>query len=45
VIVREAGGVVTDWDGDGSAWLTSGDIMAGPPQVHAALSRIASGSA
>ena len=45
VIVREAGGVVTDWDGDGSAWLTSGDIMAAPPQVHAALSRIASGSA
>jgi myo-inositol-1(or 4)-monophosphatase len=45
VIVREAGGVVTDWDGDGSAWLPSGNILAGPPQVHAVLSRIASGSA
>lgn len=37
VIVREAGGVVTDWAGDGSAWLTSGDIVAGPPAVHERL--------
>ena len=44
VIVREAGGVITDWEGDGSAWLTSGDILAGPPQVHAALVRITSSS-
>jgi myo-inositol-1(or 4)-monophosphatase len=42
VIVREAGGVVTDWAGDGSAWLTSGDILAGPPDVHAALAEITS---
>ncbi len=42
VIVREAGGVVTDWAGDGSAWLTSGDIVAGPPEVHAALAAIVS---
>jgi myo-inositol-1(or 4)-monophosphatase len=42
VIVREAGGVVTDWQGDGSAWLASGDILAGPPAVHAALAAIAS---
>ncbi|MDQ1461675.1 MAG: monophosphatase [Actinomycetota bacterium] len=37
VIVREAGGVVTDWDGDDRSWLRSGNILAGPPQVHAAL--------
>jgi myo-inositol-1(or 4)-monophosphatase len=37
VIVREAGGVVTDWDGDDRGWLRSGNILAGPPQVHAAL--------
>jgi myo-inositol-1(or 4)-monophosphatase len=37
VIVREAGGVVTDWDGDDRAWLRSGNILAGPPVVHAAL--------
>ncbi len=42
VIVREAGGVVTDWAGDGSAWLASGNILAGPPDVHAALAEIAS---
>ena len=34
LIVREAGGVVTDWEGDARAWLTSGDIVAGPPAVH-----------
>ena len=34
LIVREAGGVVTDWQGDERAWLTSGDIVAGPPAVH-----------
>jgi myo-inositol-1(or 4)-monophosphatase len=34
LIVREAGGVVTDWQGDDVAWLTSGDIVAGPPAVH-----------
>jgi myo-inositol-1(or 4)-monophosphatase len=37
LLVREAGGVVTDWVGDDRAWLTSGDIVAGPPAVHAAL--------
>jgi myo-inositol-1(or 4)-monophosphatase len=45
VIVREAGGVVTDWAGDESAWLTSGDIVAGPPDVHAALTEIVSARA
>ena len=29
VIVREAGGVVTDWAGDDRAWLRSGNILAG----------------
>jgi myo-inositol-1(or 4)-monophosphatase len=37
LLVREAGGVVTDWSGDDGAWLTSGDIVAGPPAVHAAI--------
>ena len=41
IIVREAGGVVTDWDGDDRAWLRSGNILAGPPPVHAALLQIA----
>ena len=34
LLVREAGGVVTDWNGDPGAWLQSGDIVAGPPSVH-----------
>ena len=37
LLVREAGGMVTDWSGDDRAWLTSGDIVAGPPAVHAAM--------
>jgi len=42
VIVREAGGVVTDWDGDRSSWLASGNILAGPPGVHTVLATMAS---
>jgi len=42
LIVREAGGLVTDWSGDGAAWLESGDILAGPPAVHAVLVEITS---
>lgn len=34
LLVREAGGVVTDWNGDEGAWLRSGDVVAGPPAVH-----------
>lgn len=34
LLVREAGGVVTDWRGDPDAWLRSGDIVAAPPAVH-----------
>ena len=45
LIVREAGGIVTDWEGDGAAWLASGNILAGPPQVHGVLAEIASGGA
>ncbi len=37
LLVREAGGVVTDWSGDDRAWLTSGDIVAAPRGVHAEL--------
>lgn len=37
LLVREAGGVVTDWEGDDRAWLTSGDIVAGSPAVHERL--------
>jgi myo-inositol-1(or 4)-monophosphatase len=39
VLIEEAGGVVTDWSG-GPGFL-SGDILAGSPQVHAALLEIA----
>jgi myo-inositol-1(or 4)-monophosphatase len=41
LIVREAGGVVTDWDGDERAWLSSGNILAGPRAVHDRLLAIA----
>lgn len=40
LLVREAGGIVTDWDGDSDGWLWSGDIVAGPPAVHAHLATI-----
>jgi myo-inositol-1(or 4)-monophosphatase len=43
VIVREAGGVVTDWHGDAQAWLTSGDVVAGPPAVHECLLELIAG--
>lgn len=34
LLVREAGGVVSDWDGDPAAVLVSGDILAGTPAWH-----------
>jgi myo-inositol-1(or 4)-monophosphatase len=37
LIVREAGGVVTDWAGDPKQWLYSGNIVAAPPAVHEVL--------
>ena len=44
LLIREAGGVVTDWRGDESAWLETGDILVGPPTVHAALLELAAGA-
>jgi myo-inositol-1(or 4)-monophosphatase len=44
LLVREAGGVVTDWEGDERAWLTSGDIVAGPPGVHERLLQLTRGA-
>ena len=43
LIVREAGGVVTDWQGDDRTWLTSGDIVAAPPAVHARILDVIAG--
>jgi myo-inositol-1(or 4)-monophosphatase len=40
LLVREAGGVVTDWAGDDRAWLDSGDVVVGPPRVHAEILEI-----
>lgn len=40
LIVREAGGVVTDWDGDAEAVFRSGDILAGAPYWHEQMLRI-----
>jgi myo-inositol-1(or 4)-monophosphatase len=37
LLVEEAGGVVTDWRGDGADWLRTGDILAGPEAVHKVL--------
>ena len=37
LIVREAGGVVTDWRGDPDAVFDSGDILAGSPAWHEAM--------
>ncbi|WP_216215534.1 inositol monophosphatase family protein [Amycolatopsis aidingensis] len=37
LLVREAGGIVTDWRGDHDAWLASGNILAAAPLVHAGL--------
>jgi myo-inositol-1(or 4)-monophosphatase len=44
LIVREAGGVVTDWAGDDRAWLTNGDILAAGPLVHPTLRALAGSS-
>jgi len=36
LLIREAGGLVTDWDG-GEQWLTGKRITAGNPSIHAYL--------
>jgi myo-inositol-1(or 4)-monophosphatase len=45
LLVREAGGVVTDWQGDDRAWLHSGDIVAGPAPVHERMLELIAGGA
>jgi myo-inositol-1(or 4)-monophosphatase len=42
IIVQEAGGLVTDWEGDDRAWLVTGNVLAAPPDVHEVLLGIAS---
>jgi myo-inositol-1(or 4)-monophosphatase len=37
LLIREAGGIVTDWEGNERGWLVTGNILAGPPAVHDAL--------
>jgi myo-inositol-1(or 4)-monophosphatase len=44
LLVREAGGVVTDWAGDDKRWLLSGDVVAGSPPVHAFLLELIAGN-
>ena len=39
-LVREVGGVVTDWSG-GDEWLASGNILAAAPAVHEVLLELA----
>jgi myo-inositol-1(or 4)-monophosphatase len=34
IVVREAGGIVTDWHGDPLAVLEGGDVLAGSPAWH-----------
>lgn len=43
VLVREAGGIVTDWAGSETAWLASGDVVAAPPVVHERLLALIAG--
>ncbi len=40
LLVREAGGVVTDWSGSPDAVFVSGDILAGTPAWHEAMLEI-----
>lgn len=40
LLVREAGGVVTDWKGDPDAVFITGDILAGTPAWHQAMLEI-----
>ncbi len=40
LLVTEAGGVVTDWDGDADAVFVSGNILAGTPAWHEAMLEI-----
>ena len=44
LLVREAGGVVTDWAGDDRAWLSRATSSPRPPAVHASTLEIIRGS-
>jgi myo-inositol-1(or 4)-monophosphatase len=44
LLVREAGGVVTDWQGDDRDWLQSGDIVAAPRGVHERILEVIRGA-
>lgn len=44
LLVREAGGLVTDWTGDRGRWLASGDVVVGPPAVHARILELVDGT-
>jgi myo-inositol-1(or 4)-monophosphatase len=37
LVVREAGGIVTDWLAHPDDWIATGDILAASPAVHAVL--------
>jgi len=37
LLIEEAGGIVTDWTGDPTQWLVTGDILTGNTDVHARL--------
>jgi myo-inositol-1(or 4)-monophosphatase len=45
LLVREAGGRVTDWGGDADGWIESGDIVAASPTVHDAILAVIAGGA
>jgi myo-inositol-1(or 4)-monophosphatase len=45
LLVREAGGVVSDWSGDSAAVFVSGDILAGAPAWHERMLSITRSSA
>jgi myo-inositol-1(or 4)-monophosphatase len=45
LLITEAGGVVTDWAGDGAAWLATGDILTGSPVVHEHLRSLVNAAA
>jgi myo-inositol-1(or 4)-monophosphatase len=45
LLIREAGGVVTDWEGDDRAWLQTGDIVAAPAPVHERILEVIAGGA
>jgi len=42
LLIEEAGGVVTDWNGGGD--YIAGDVLAGSPAVHNTLFELATGS-